>query len=159
MIISVVRDKPDQDPKTMTEVGINHVHGALQVVVLKFTTKRIDSKDRIKKLLAYKLALIGFSASTFVFQMDPELHSRGRITRSEVAELLGEYVLHPMWPDYAATLSKYIGRLRSKTISVYMYFIVVFISSIVFALAENMNTITVSRLLQGFGGEVIDVLV
>jgi MFS family permease len=60
-------------------------------------------------------------------------------------------VMQPLW----ASISDAFGRKPPLYICIAFFSI----GSIVFALAQNMNTIIVARVLQGFGGGGIDVLV
>jgi len=59
--------------------------------------------------------------------------------------------MQPVW----ASISNAFGRKPPLYVCMALFFI----GSIVFALAKNMNTIIIGRVLQGFGGGGIDVLV
>lgn len=58
--------------------------------------------------------------------------------------------MQPVW----ASISNAFGRKPPLYVSMGLFFI----GSIVFAVAQNMNTVIVGRVLQGFGGGGIDVL-
>ncbi|PYI00606.1 major facilitator superfamily protein [Aspergillus sclerotiicarbonarius CBS 121057] len=59
-------------------------------------------------------------------------------------------VMQPVW----ASISNAFGRKPPFYVSMLLFFV----GSIVFAVAKNMNTLIVGRVLQGFGGGGIDVL-
>ncbi|KAF7950797.1 uncharacterized protein EAE97_002349 [Botrytis byssoidea] len=161
-----LEEKSNQDPKTVaevTEVTTNRADGALQETSLENIDEAII-EGRPKKSLSFKLAFIGLAASMFVFQMDAT--SLGISLPTVAEELHGEslqsfwanmsytlcgLIMQPLW----ASISDIFGRKPSFYICMAFFFI----GSIVFALAKDMNTIIVGRVLQGFGGGGIDVLV
>ncbi|KAF4454931.1 hypothetical protein F53441_2640 [Fusarium austroafricanum] len=121
-------------------------------------------QPRPKKSLAFKLAFIGLAAVLFVFQVDatalgiaiPTIANdlRGSSLESFWANLsytLCGVVMQPVWPS----ISDAFGRKPPLYTCIGLFFI----GSIVFAVAQNMKTIIVGRVLQGFGGGGIDVLV
>ncbi|KAH7463400.1 hypothetical protein FOMA001_g18076 [Fusarium oxysporum f. sp. matthiolae] len=122
------------------------------------------SQPKPKKSLAFKLAFIGLAATLFVFQVDatalgialPSIANdlRGSSLESFWANLsytLCGLVMQPVW----ASISDAFGRKPPLYVCIGLFFI----GSIVFAVAQNMKTIIVGRVLQGFGGGGIDVLV
>ncbi|KAF5980670.1 major facilitator superfamily transporter [Fusarium coicis] len=117
-----------------------------------------------KKSVAFKLAFIGLSATLFVFQVDatalgialPAIANdlKGSSLESFWANLsytLCGLVMQPAW----ASISDAFGRKPPLYVCIGLFFI----GSITFAVAQNMKTITVGRVLQGFGGGGIDVLI
>ncbi|TGO39832.1 hypothetical protein BHYA_0047g00360 [Botrytis hyacinthi] len=161
-----LEEKSNQDPKTVaevTEVTTSRADGALQETSLE-NIDEVIIEGRPKKSLSFKLAFIGLASSMFVFQMDAT--SLGIALPTVAEELHGEslqsfwanmsytlcgLVMQPLW----ASISDVFGRKPSFYICMAFFFI----GSIVFALAKDMNTIIVGRVLQGFGGGGIDVLV
>ncbi|KAF5867507.1 putative mfs multidrug transporter protein [Botrytis fragariae] len=147
----------------VTEVTTNHVDGALQETILKNIDEAII-EGKPKKLLSFKLAFTGLAASMFVFQIDAT--SLG-IALPIVAEELHGESLQSFWANMSYTLCGLIMQppwasmldVFGRKTSFYICIVFFFISSIVFALAKDMNAIIVGRVLQGFGGGGIDVLV
>ncbi|KAJ5962522.1 Major facilitator superfamily domain general substrate transporter [Penicillium viridicatum] len=116
-----------------------------------------------KKSLSFKLAFAGLAASLFVFQVDatclgialPTIAGelKGSSLESFWANLaytLCGLVTQPVW----ASISNAFGRKPPLYVSIGLFFI----GSIVFAIAQNMNTIIVARVLQGLGGGGLDLL-
>ncbi|KAJ5415184.1 Major facilitator superfamily domain general substrate transporter [Penicillium sp. CMV-2018d] len=116
-----------------------------------------------KKSLSFKLAFAGLAASLFVFQVDatclgialPTIAGelKGSSLESFWANLaytLCGLVTQPVW----ASISNAFGRKPPLYVSMGLFFI----GSIVFAIAQNMNTIIVARVLQGLGGGGLDLL-
>ncbi|TGO61794.1 hypothetical protein BOTNAR_0123g00190 [Botryotinia narcissicola] len=161
-----LEEKSSQGPKTVaevTEVTTALADGTLQETNLEKIDEAII-EGRPKKSLSFKFAFIGLAASMFVFQMDatslgialPTVaeESHGESLQSFWANMsytLCGLVMQPLW----ASISDVFGRKPSFYICMAFFFI----GSIVFALAKDMNTIIVGRVLQGFGGGGIDVLV
>ncbi|KAJ5634814.1 MFS transporter [Penicillium herquei] len=120
-------------------------------------------QQQSKKPLSFHLAFIGLASSLFVFQMDATCLGMALPT---IASDLGSTSLQSFWANLAYTLcglsmqpvwasiSDAFGRKPPLFISMGLFFI----GSIVFAIAKNMNTIIIGRVLQGFGGGGIDVL-
>ncbi|KAJ5721869.1 MFS transporter [Penicillium malachiteum] len=116
-----------------------------------------------KKPWSFHLAFIGLASSLFVFQMDATCLGMALPT---IAGDLGGTSLQSFWANLAYTLSGLsmqpvwasisdaFGRKPPLFVSMALFFI----GSIVFAIAENMDTIIIGRVLQGFGGGGIDVL-
>ncbi|KAJ5727637.1 MFS transporter [Penicillium malachiteum] len=116
-----------------------------------------------KKPLSFHWAFIGLASSLFVFQMDATCLGMALPT---IAGDLGSTNLQSLWANLAYTLcglsmqpvwasiSDAFGRKPPLFVSMGLFFI----GSIVFAIAKNMNTIIIGRVLQGFGGGGIDVL-
>ncbi|CZR45605.1 uncharacterized protein FPRO_15219 [Fusarium proliferatum ET1] len=117
-----------------------------------------------KKSMAFRLAFIGLSATLFVFQVDatalgialPTIANdlKGSSLESFWANLsytLCGLVMQPVW----ASISDAFGRKPPLYVCIGLFFI----GSITFAVAQNMKTIIVGRVLQGFGGGGIDVLI
>ncbi|CVL05363.1 hypothetical protein FPRO06_13448 [Fusarium proliferatum] len=117
-----------------------------------------------KKSVAFRLAFIGLSATLFVFQVDatalgialPTIANdlKGSSLESFWANLsytLCGLVMQPVW----ASISDAFGRKPPLYVCIGLFFI----GSITFAVAQNMKTIIVGRVLQGFGGGGIDVLI
>ncbi|TGO51221.1 hypothetical protein BCON_0166g00080 [Botryotinia convoluta] len=142
-----LQEKSNQDPETVaevTEVTTNHVDGALQETNLENIDEAII-EGRPKKSLSFKLAFIGLAATE-------ELHGESlQSFWANMSYTLCGLVMQPLW----ASISDVFGRKPSFYICMAFFFI----GSIVFALAKDMNTIIVGRVLQGFGGGGIDVLV
>ncbi|QPC71108.1 hypothetical protein HYE68_001860 [Fusarium pseudograminearum] len=122
------------------------------------------SQAKQKKSLAFKLSFIGLAAILFVFQIDatalgialPTIANdlNGSSLESFWANLsytLCGLVMQPVW----ASISDALGRKPPLYACIGLFFI----GSIVFAVAQDMMTIIVGRVLQGFGGGGIDVLV
>ncbi|KAJ5598377.1 Major facilitator superfamily domain general substrate transporter [Penicillium hordei] len=117
-----------------------------------------------RKSLSFKLAFVGLAASLFVFQVDatclgialPTIAGelKGSSLESFWANLaytLCGLVTQPVW----ASISNAFGRKPPLYVSMGLFFI----GSIIFAIAQNMNTIIVARVLQGLGGGGLDLLV
>ncbi|TGO76194.1 hypothetical protein BELL_0169g00140 [Botrytis elliptica] len=142
-----LEEKSYQDPKTVaevTEVTTNHADGALQETNLENIDEAVI-EGRPKKSLSFKLAFIGLAATE-------ELHGESlQSFWANMSYTLCGLVMQPLW----ASISDVFGRKPSFYICMAFFFI----GSIVFALAKDMNTIIVGRVLQGFGGGGIDVLV
>ncbi|GAM41010.1 hypothetical protein TCE0_041f13801 [Talaromyces pinophilus] len=122
-----------------------------------------STEPKTKKSLSFKLAFIGLAASLFVFQVDAtclgialptisgDLHGSSLESFwASLAYTLCGLVIQPIW----ASISNTFGRKPPLYTSMGLFFI----GSIVFATAQNMNTIIVGRILQGLGGGGIDVL-
>ncbi|KAF5017867.1 hypothetical protein F66182_10162 [Fusarium sp. NRRL 66182] len=122
------------------------------------------SRSRQNKSLAFKLAFIGLAATLFVFQVDatalgialPAIANdlKGSSLESFWANLsytLCGLVMQPVW----ASISDAYGRKPPLYVCIALFLV----GSIVFAVAQNMRTIIIGRVLQGFGGGGIDVLV
>ncbi|KAF5563656.1 multidrug transporter [Fusarium napiforme] len=122
------------------------------------------TQPKRKKSLAFKLAFTGLSATLFVFQVDatalgialPTIANdlKGSSLESFWANLsytLCGLVMQPVW----ASISDAFGRKPPLYACIGLFFI----GSITFAVAQNMKTIIVGRVLQGFGGGGIDVLI
>ncbi|GAB1194117.1 hypothetical protein APSETT444_003358 [Aspergillus pseudonomiae] len=122
-----------------------------------------DIQRTPKKSLSFKLAFIGLAASMFVFQLDAT--ALGIALPTIAADLQGES-LESFWANLSYTLCGLVMQPVWASIStafgrkppLYVCMALFFIGSIVFAVAQNMNTIIVGRVLQGFGGGGIDVL-
>ncbi|KAF9775748.1 hypothetical protein IL306_006122 [Fusarium sp. DS 682] len=121
------------------------------------------SQPKQKKSLAFKLSFIGLAATLFVFQVDatalgialPSIANdlKGSSLESFWANLsytLCGLVMQPVW----ASISDAFGRKPPLYVCIGLFFI----GSITFAVAQNMKTIIVGRVLQGFGGGGIDIL-
>ncbi|RAO72274.1 uncharacterized protein BHQ10_008286 [Talaromyces amestolkiae] len=121
------------------------------------------TEPKTKKSLSFKLAFIGLATSLFVFQVDAtclgialptisgDLHGTSLESFwASLAYTLCGLVIQPIW----ASISNTFGRKPPFYTSMGLFFI----GSIVFATAQNMNTIIVGRVLQGLGGGGIDVL-
>ncbi|KAJ0134567.1 Autophagy-related protein [Fusarium oxysporum f. sp. albedinis] len=155
--------------------SVQQTHG-IELETLKNTNKNSSKKDaealpddegsqsKQKKSLAFKLAFIGLSATLFVFQVDatalgialPTIANdlKGSSLESFWANLsytLCGLVMQPVW----ASISDAFGRKPPLYVCICLFFI----GSITFAVAQNMKTIIVGRVLQGFGGGGIDVLI
>ncbi|KAF5664805.1 major facilitator family transporter [Fusarium heterosporum] len=135
-----------------------------QMGSMEISPEHEDGETKRKKSLAFKLAFIGLAATLFVFQMDatalgialPSIANdlKGSSLESFWANLsytLCGLVMQPIW----ASISDAFGRKPPLYVCIALFFI----GSIVFAVAQNMKTIIVGRVLQGFGGGGIDVLV
>ncbi|KAJ4251548.1 hypothetical protein NW762_011538 [Fusarium torreyae] len=122
-----------------------------------------ENQAKQKKSLAFKLAFIGLATTLFVFQVDatalgialPSIANdlQGTSLESFWANLsytLCGLVMQPVW----ASISDAIGRKPPLYVCILLFFL----GSITFAVAQNMKTIIVGRVLQGFGGGGIDVL-
>ncbi|KAH6954564.1 major facilitator superfamily domain-containing protein [Fusarium avenaceum] len=117
-----------------------------------------------KKSLAFKLAFTGLAATLFVFQMDATALG---IALPSIANDLGGSSLESFWANLSYTLCGLVMQPVWASISdafgrkppLYVCIALFFIGSIVFAVAQNMKTVIVGRVLQGFGGGGIDVLV
>ncbi|KAM0227800.1 hypothetical protein ACHAP5_012101 [Fusarium lateritium] len=117
-----------------------------------------------KKSMAFKLAFIGLAATLFVFQMDATALG---IALPSIANDLGGSSLESFWANLSYTLCGLVMQPVWASISdafgrkppLYVCIALFFIGSIVFAVAQNMKTVIVGRVLQGFGGGGIDVLV
>ncbi|KAK1623177.1 major facilitator superfamily domain-containing protein [Colletotrichum phormii] len=125
------------------------------------------NKPKQRKSFAFKLAFEGLATTLFVFQHTPndlqvptltELYSiandlQGSSLESFWASLsytLCGLAMQPVW----ASISDTFGRKPP----LYVCIALLFLGSITFAVAQNMKTIIVGRVLQGFGGGGIDVL-
>ncbi|OTB12110.1 hypothetical protein K445DRAFT_321366 [Daldinia sp. EC12] len=122
-----------------------------------------STESILRNPLSFKLAFIGLAATLFVFQLDatclgialPTIASelKGSSLQSFWANLaytLCGLVMQPVW----AGISNAFGRKPPLYICMALFLV----GSILFALAQNMNTIIAARVLQGFGGGGIDVL-
>ncbi|CAI7661491.1 unnamed protein product [Penicillium viridicatum] len=116
-----------------------------------------------KRSLSFKLAFAGLAASLFVFQVDATC--LGIALPTIAGELKGSS-LESFWANLAYTLCGLITQPVWASISnafgrkppLYVSMGLFFIGSIVFAIAQNMNTIIVARVLQGLGGGGLDLL-
>ncbi|EAW21092.1 MFS-type transporter sphD [Aspergillus fischeri NRRL 181] len=160
-----VRPEPDSEPISekpgKAETDAETEAGGTEVPAER--NGEDDVERTPKKSLAFKLAFIGLAASMFVFQVDAT--ALGIALPTIAADLKGEslesfwanlsytlcgLVMQPVW----ASISTAFGRKPPLYVSMALFFI----GSIVFAVAQNMNTVIVGRVLQGFGGGGIDVL-
>ncbi|KAL8376835.1 hypothetical protein RB595_007793 [Gaeumannomyces hyphopodioides] len=116
-----------------------------------------------KKSLSFWFAFAGLALVLFVFQLDATCLSialpaisgdlKGTSLEAFWANLgysLCGLVMQPVW----ASLSHAFGRKYPLHVSVALFFV----GSIVFGLAQRMNTVIAGRVLQGLGGGGIDVL-
>ncbi|KAI2780392.1 MFS general substrate transporter [Daldinia loculata] len=116
-----------------------------------------------KKSLSFKLAFVGLAAILFVFQLDATC--LGIALPTVAGELKGSS-LQSFWANLAYTLCGLVMQPVWAGISdafgrkppLYVCVVLFLIGSIIFALAQNMNTVIAARVLQGFGGGGIDVL-
>ncbi|KAJ4017483.1 hypothetical protein NW752_001389 [Fusarium irregulare] len=117
-----------------------------------------------KKSLAFKLSFIGLAAILFVFQIDATALG---IALPSIANELNGSSLESFWANLSYTLCGLVMQPVWASISdafgrkppLYGCIGLFFVGSIVFAVAQNLKTIIVGRVLQGFGGGGIDVLV
>ncbi|QPC59426.1 hypothetical protein HYE67_001657 [Fusarium culmorum] len=122
------------------------------------------SQTKQKKSLAFKLSFIGLAAILFVFQIDATALG---IALPTIANDLNGSSLESFWANLSYTLCGLVMQPVWASISdafgrkppLYACIGLFFIGSIVFAVAQDMKTIIVGRVLQGFGGGGIDVLV
>ncbi|CAG7558287.1 unnamed protein product [Fusarium equiseti] len=123
-----------------------------------------SSQPKQKKSLAFKLSFIGLAAILFVFQIDATALG---IALPSIANELNGSSLESFWANLSYTLCGLVMQPVWASISdafgrkppLYACIGLFFIGSIVFAVAQNMKTVIVGRVLQGFGGGGIDVLV
>ncbi|KAF3891680.1 MFS general substrate transporter [Trichophyton interdigitale] len=123
-----------------------------------------DVEASPKKSLAFKLAFVGLASSLFVFQLDATALS---IALPTIAADLGGQSLESFWANLSYTLCGIalqpiwasISNAFGRKPPLYVCMTLFFVGSVVFAVAKNMNTIIIGRVLQGFGGGGIDVLV
>ncbi|KAM0193868.1 hypothetical protein ACHAPI_007533 [Fusarium lateritium] len=119
-----------------------------------------------KKSMAFKLAFMGLAATLFVFQMDatalgialPVRIYRQRSRRLKSGVFLGQLVLHPVWSGDATCLGKHIRCIWSQAATICLHCAILHWLNRFRRGAEYENGI-VGRVLQGFGGGGIDVLV
>ncbi|KAF4332783.1 major facilitator superfamily transporter [Fusarium beomiforme] len=122
-----------------------------------------DSQPKQKKSLAFKLSFIGLAATLFVFQVDATALG---IALPSIANDLKGSSLESFWANLAYTLCGLVMQPVWASISdafgrkppLYLCIGLFFTGSITFAVAQNMRTIIVGRVLQGFGGGGIDIL-
>ncbi|KAF3055168.1 putative transporter C3H1.06c [Daldinia childiae] len=122
-----------------------------------------NTEPTLKKSLSFKLAFIGLAAILFVFQLDATC--LGIALPTVAGELKGSS-LQSFWANLAYTLCGLVMQPVWAGISdafgrkppLYVCMALFLIGSIIFALAQNMNTVIAARVLQGFGGGGIDVL-
>ncbi|QGI70768.1 hypothetical protein CEK26_003103 [Fusarium fujikuroi] len=154
---------------------VQHSHD-IEIETVKNAKENSSSKDaealqvdegrqpKQKKSVAFRLAFIGLSATLFVFQVDatalgialPTIANdlKGSSLESFWANLsytLCGLVMQPVW----ASISDAFGRKPPLYVCIGLFFI----GSVTFAVAQKMKTIIVGRVLQGFGGGGIDVLI
>ncbi|KAK2873575.1 hypothetical protein FQN49_002262 [Arthroderma sp. PD_2] len=152
---SVVRGEPDPEPrseKTETVAESGERNGVDEV------------EQTTNKSLAFKLAFTGLAASLFVFQLDATALG---IALPTIAAELGGQSLQSFWANLSYTLCGLamqpiwasISNAFGRKPPLYVCMALFFVGSIVFAVAKNMNTLIIGRVLQGFGGGGIDVLV
>ncbi|EFE41035.1 hypothetical protein TRV_04233 [Trichophyton verrucosum HKI 0517] len=123
-----------------------------------------DVETSPKKSLAFKLAFVGLASSLFVFQLDATALG---IALPTIAADLGGQSLESFWANLSYTLCGIamqpiwasISNAFGRKPPLYVCMTLFFVGSVVFAVAKNMNTIIIGRVLQGFGGGGIDVLV
>ncbi|EGD85213.1 hypothetical protein H112_08944 [Trichophyton rubrum D6] len=123
-----------------------------------------DVETSPKKSLAFKLAFVGLASSLFVFQLDATALG---IALPTIAADLGGQSLESFWANLSYTLCGIamqpiwasISNVFGRKPPLYVCMTLFFVGSVVFAVAKNMNTIIIGRVLQGFGGGGIDVLV
>ncbi|KAI0847318.1 MFS general substrate transporter [Daldinia vernicosa] len=121
------------------------------------------TKSAPKKSLSFKLAFIGLAAILFVFQLDATC--LGIALPTVAGELKGSS-LQSFWANLAYTLCGLVMQPVWAGISdafgrkppLYVCMVLFLIGSIIFALAQDMDTVIAARVLQGFGGGGIDVL-
>ncbi|KAL0944850.1 MFS transporter [Colletotrichum truncatum] len=134
-----------------------------QQLLFQVQDEEDTTQSRPKKSLSFKLAFSGLALTLLVFQMDATCLSialpaisgelKGTSLESFWANLsysLCGLVMQPVW----ASISQAFGRKYPLHVSVALFFI----GSIVFAIAQNMNTVIAGRVLQGLGGGGIDVM-
>ncbi|KAL6916821.1 hypothetical protein FSST1_008316 [Fusarium sambucinum] len=122
------------------------------------------SQPKQKKSVAFKLSFIGLAAILFVFQIDATALA---IALPTIANELNGSSLESFWANLSYTLCGLVMQPVWASISdafgrkppLYACIGLFFVGSIVFAVAQDMKTIIVGRVLQGFGGGGIDVLV
>ncbi|KAF4969486.1 hypothetical protein FSARC_3272 [Fusarium sarcochroum] len=122
-----------------------------------------ENQPKQKKSLAFKLAFIGLAATLFVFQVDATALG---IALPSIANDLQGSSLESFWANLSYTLCGLVMQPVWASISdafgrkppLYACIVLFFVGSITFAVAQNMRTIIVGRVLQGFGGGGIDVL-
>ncbi|KAM0501069.1 hypothetical protein ACHAP8_004797 [Fusarium lateritium] len=122
------------------------------------------SQPKQKKSVAFKLSFIGLAAILFVFQIDATALG---IALPTIANELNGSSLESFWANLSYTLCGLVMQPVWASISdafgrkppLYACIGLFFVGSIVFAVAQDMKTIIVGRVLQGFGGGGIDVLV
>ncbi|KAG5926954.1 hypothetical protein E4U42_002773 [Claviceps africana] len=126
-------------------------------------TAETQSAPPKKKSLAFKLAFVGLALPLFVFQIDATCLSIAlpAITAQLQASTLQSFwanlayslcglVMQPIW----ASVSQAFGRKYPLFASLALFMV----GSVVFALAQQMNTLIAGRVLQGLGGGGIDIL-
>ncbi|KAF4506554.1 hypothetical protein G6O67_006625 [Ophiocordyceps sinensis] len=135
-----------------------------EVVIYIGEQHLMEERDGVgKKSLSFKLAFMGLALTLFAFQVDvtclgialPAIS--GELKGSSLESLwtslaysLCGLVMQPVW----ASLSQAFGRKYPLYVSAAFFFI----GSIVFATAQDTNTVLAGRVLQGLGGGGIDVL-
>ncbi|KAG8672460.1 hypothetical protein FPOAC2_05851 [Fusarium poae] len=150
---AAVKLATEEDPNNSTQ------RQALEVV-----QDNEPSQPKQKKSLAFKLSFIGLAAILFVFQIDATALG---IALPSIANDLNGSSLESFWANLSYTLCGLVMQPVWASISdafgrkppLYACIGLFFIGSIVFAVAQDMKTIIVGRVLQGFGGGGIDVLV
>ncbi|RGP76729.1 hypothetical protein FLONG3_5169 [Fusarium longipes] len=128
------------------------------------TPENEGNQPKQKKSLAFKLSFIGLAAILFVFQIDATALG---IALPSIANDLNGSSLESFWANLSYTLCGLVMQPVWASVSdafgrkppLYACIGLFFLGSIVFAVAQNMKTVIIGRVLQGFGGGGIDVLV
>lgn len=117
----------------------------------------------MKKPLAFYLGFLGININSLVFSLDATSLA---VALPSIAEQLHGTALEAFWANISYMLCIVVMQPIYTTISdtfgrkppLYVAFLFFFAGSLAFALARNMTTIIVGRVLQGLGGGGLDVL-
>ncbi|CEI61870.1 hypothetical protein FVEN_g2926 [Fusarium venenatum] len=153
-----------QQPAAVKPVTEDDPNNQPQRQALQVPQEDQPSQPKQKKSLAFKLSFVGLAAILFVFQIDATALG---IALPSIANDLNGSSLESFWANLSYTLCGLVMQPVWASISdafgrkppLYACIGLFFIGSIVFAVAQDMKTVIVGRVLQGFGGGGIDVLV
>ncbi|RGP71012.1 hypothetical protein FSPOR_3700 [Fusarium sporotrichioides] len=153
-----------QQPAAVEPTTEHATNNKPQRQALEVTEQDESGQTKQKKSLAFKLSFIGLAAILFVFQIDATALG---IALPSIANDLNGSSLESFWANLSYTLCGLVMQPVWASISdafgrkppLYACIGLFFIGSVVFAVAQDMKTIIVGRVLQGFGGGGIDILV